>query len=126
MNKAGKVYVTRFLPAMVVVGLLLIGVVVVLKNYPTALWRIPFVLLPLIPLSVGLHCLVHFLDQLDELQRRIQFEALATGCAGTVLLSFAYGLLQLVGFPVLNWTFVLPLLTICWGIGLFRVLGRYR
>jgi hypothetical protein len=126
MNKAGKVYVTRFLPAMVLAGLLLVVVVVVLKNYPLALWRTPLVLLPLIPLSVGLHSLMHFLDQLDELQRRIQLEALATGCVGTVLLSFGYGLLQIVGFPALNWTFVLPLLTVCWGIGLIRALRRYR
>ncbi len=126
MNKAGKVYMTRFLPAMVVAGLLLVVVVVVLNKYPAGVWRMPLVLLPLIPLLFGLHGLVHFLDQLDELQRRIQLEALATGCVGMVLLSFGYGLLQIVGFPALNWTFVLPVLTVCWGIGLIRALRRYR
>jgi hypothetical protein len=34
MNKAGKVYMTRFLLAMVGAGLLLVVVVVVLNKYP--------------------------------------------------------------------------------------------
>jgi hypothetical protein len=54
---------------------------------------------------------------LDELQRRIQLEALPFGFAGAGILTFSYGFLEGMGFPHLNWIFVWPLMIALWGLG---------
>ena len=69
---------------------------------------------------------VRHLRAMDELQRRIQLEALAIGFGGTAVLTFGYGFLQGVGFPLLNWTFVFPLMIGLWGIGVAIARRRYQ
>ena len=64
---------------------------------------------------------------LDELQRRIQTEAIAIGFAGTVIVCGGYGLLGLAGiFPALNWGFVVFVMIFMWFIGKMWTLWRYR
>ena len=65
------------------------------------------------------------MGRLDELQRRIQFEAIAFAFAGTALLTFSYGFVENVGFPHLSWFFVWPIMAILWIIGLGIATRRY-
>jgi hypothetical protein len=64
---------------------------------------------------------------LDELQRRIQTEAISIGFAGTVIVCGGYGLLGLAGiFPALNWGLVIFVMVFMWFIGKMWTLWRYR
>jgi len=64
---------------------------------------------------------------LDELQRRIQTEAIAIGFAGTVIVCGGYGLLGLAGnLPALNWGLVLFVMVFMWFIGKMWTMWRYR
>jgi hypothetical protein len=44
-----------------------------------------------------------FLRETDELQRRIQLEALGFAFAAGSLVTFSHGLLQLAGLPLASW-----------------------
>ncbi|HVM70890.1 MAG TPA: hypothetical protein VMT91_03970 [Anaerolineales bacterium] len=64
---------------------------------------------------------------LDELQRRIQTEAIAIGFAGTAIVCGGYGLLGLAGgFPALNWGIVIFVMAVMWFAGKMWTLRRYR
>jgi hypothetical protein len=64
---------------------------------------------------------------LDELQRRIQTEAIAIGFAGTVIVCGGYGLLGLAGIlPSLNWGLVIFVMVFMWLLGKMWTLWRYR
>jgi Kef-type K+ transport system membrane component KefB len=65
--------------------------------------------------------------QLDELQRRIQLEALAFAFAGTAILATAYGFLINAGLPEIDWgAWVWPGMTVLWAIGQVIAGRRYR
>ena len=64
---------------------------------------------------------------LDELQRRIQTEAISIGFAGTVIVCGAYGLLGAAGLlPALNWGLVIFVMVFMWFLGKMWTLWRYR
>ena len=64
---------------------------------------------------------------LDELQRRIQTEAIAIGFAGTVIVCGGYGLLELAGnLPALNWGLVVFVMVFMWFVGKMWTMWRYR
>jgi hypothetical protein len=61
---------------------------------------------------------------LDEMQRKLQFEAIALAFVGTALITFGYGFLEDEGFPKLTMFVVWPLMATLWVIGV--MLGRLR
>jgi hypothetical protein len=63
---------------------------------------------------------------LDELQRRIQTEAIAIGFAGTAIIVGGYALLQFVGFAQINIGIVILIMSLMWLIGKLWTLWRYR
>jgi hypothetical protein len=69
---------------------------------------------------------VRALSRLDEVQKRLQVQALGFSLAATALLTFGYGFLEGVGWPALNGTFILPLMALLWGIGMFVLALKYR
>jgi len=63
---------------------------------------------------------------LDELQQRIQLEALAFAFAGTGILTTMYGFLTNAGLPAIDWgTYVWPLMVLLWAIGVAIGKARY-
>jgi hypothetical protein len=100
--------------------------IMTLTGHPTGAWRYPVVLLPMIPAATIPFLVVRALRRMDELERRIQLEALAFAFAGTGILTFGYGFLQLVGLPDLRWLFVWPLMAGLWLVGLLVSTRRYR
>jgi hypothetical protein len=66
------------------------------------------------------------LRRMDELQRRIQLEALAFSFAGTAIVSFSYGFLEGLGYPRLSMFTVWPLLAVLWVAGLVLARRRYQ
>ena len=65
--------------------------------------------------------------QLDELQQRIQLEALAFSFASTGVLATGYGFLVSAGLPNIEWgALVWPAMAALWALGLLFANRRYR
>jgi hypothetical protein len=65
------------------------------------------------------------MSDVDELQRRIQLEALPFAFGAGSLITLTYGLLQVAGLPELSWLFVWPVYAGCWLVGGFLAHRRY-
>jgi hypothetical protein len=88
--------------------------------------RLAVAMLPLLAPPLMAWAVVRQLRRLDELQRRIQLEALALSFMVTALVTLSYGFLENVGFPALNMVWVWPLMGSFWIIGLLVGRWRYR
>lgn len=118
MPGAGRRYLIEFGGAMFAYAVVLLVTVTLLNvTDPGSGWRVPLALAPMVPLVFVLLAFVRYLGRMDELQRRVQFEALAFAFGGTALLTFGYGFLQLVGFPQASWFFVWPIMATLWIVG---------
>lgn len=105
---------------------LLVGSILVLKQgVPAAPWR---ELLALAPMLAGIAicwAIVRELRRMDELQMRIQLEALGFAFAGTALVSFSYGFLEGLDYPRLSMFTLWPLMAVLWVVGLLLARRRY-
>jgi hypothetical protein len=126
-NAATKTYVRETLIAMLSYAVAVLVSLVLLKQSPSsAWWRIPLALAPIIPIFFALRAFLRFFQRSDELQRRIQLEALALSFGGTCVVTFSYGLLEYAGFPTLNWGWVPTMMIVFWGIGSAIASLRYQ
>jgi hypothetical protein len=80
----------------------------------------------MVPALLVLRAVMGAFASMDELQRRIQLEALAFGFTASAVLTFTYGFLQGVGFPQANWTLVWPVMGSTWVLGLLIARRKYR
>lgn len=123
---AGRKYLVELGGAMAAYGVVLVAVLLVLNNLgEESAWRVPLALLPMIPIVLVFVAFLRYLDRMDELQRRIEMEALSFGFGGTALLTFEYGFLQIVGFPQVSWFLVWPIMAVLWMVGKARAVRRY-
>jgi hypothetical protein len=83
-------------------------------------------LVPLGAITLFVLSLASAIASLDELQRRIQTEAIAIGFAGTAIFCLGYGLLGLAGVPALNWGYIVLVMAFMWLVGKLWTLWRYR
>ncbi len=126
-NIALRTYLTSFLLAIGGYVIILSASIYALDRSATSdWWRIPVALAPIVPLIFVMFAVVSYFGKIDELQRRIQVEALSFSAAGTALLTFSYGFLENVGFPHLSWFFVWPIIATLWMIGLAVASRRYH
>jgi hypothetical protein len=94
------------------------------KLIPGAL-TIPAALLPIVPAAFFPFIMLDRLRRMDELQRKIQFEAIAFAFTMAALLTLSFGFLQgFANFPDVNWVWVWPVMGLLWVIGV--LLGRRR
>lgn len=126
LSKASRTYVVEFGAAMLAYVIVLLASVWLLNRDPQSPWRLAIALAPVIPAIFALVAFVRFLGRMDELQRRIQFDAIALSFGATAILTFAYGFLEAVGFPRLSWIWILPLMVMLWGLGAVIASMRYR
>ncbi|HET7588380.1 MAG TPA: hypothetical protein VFL45_09910 [Gammaproteobacteria bacterium] len=120
MNKAAKQYTIEMMVSMA----LLYPGALFLANYlyeaykPELPWLAIIALLPVLPALWALTAVFRFVRKLDELQRRIQFEAAVFSLVVTLLFTFTYGFMQdfleLPAFP-LYW--ITTLMIAAWGVG---------
>jgi hypothetical protein len=82
--------------------------------------------LPLLGWSFLIISIGMAIASLDELQRRIQTEAIAIGFAGTAIFVGGYALLQFAGLSEVNVGLVLFAMSFCWLAGKLWTLWRYR
>jgi len=82
--------------------------------------------LPIIPSAFAMWAFMRFFRNLDELQRRIQLEAVAFSFLATCLITLTWAFLQNAGLPRFDVSWVAPLLIMLWGIGLGIAKRRYE
>ena len=122
-----KRYVIELTSALVVYGLILVGSITLLTHVDVARpWRDLIALSPMLPALAMPWIILRELRRMDELQRRIQLEALGFSFAGTAILTFSYGFLEGLGYPRLSMFSVWPILAVLWVIGLLLARRRYR
>ncbi len=126
MNAAARAYVIQFLSAMGAYIVVLLVSLYLLRSNPEASWRGVVAALPAIPACAALLVFVRYLGRMDELQRRIQLDAIAFAAGATGILTFTWGLLENAGFPHLSLIWVLPLMAALWGVGAAVAAYRYR
>jgi hypothetical protein len=128
MNQsASKLYMREFWAAMAAyVVVLPVSITLIIASPPSAWWRIPLALAPVIPVLFVLRAFLRFFSRMDELQRRIQLEAFAFSFGATGVVTFSYGCLVYVGFPNLSWVYIFPLMIALWGIGAAVATRRYQ
>ncbi len=96
-----------------------------IDKFIPALLTIPAALLPIVPAAFFPFILLDRIRACDELQLKIQFEAIAFAFAMAALLTLSYGFLQgFANFPDVNWVWVWPVMGLMWMIGV--LLGRRR
>lgn len=126
-KKAQREYLIRFLSTMTayVLTIFLSSWLIPKIESPNPV-RYLVAVLPLLPLFFALAAFLQYLRRMDEMQRRIQFEAFGLSLALTGMLTFASGLLQRAGIPPLDITWVFPMLIFFWGVGVCLANWRYR
>jgi hypothetical protein len=113
--------------ALAVYAVLLVGSIRLLQHVALATpWRDIVALSPMVSAVTVPWIVLREMRRLDELQRRIQFEAIGFAFAGTAVLTFSYGFLEGLGYPRLSMFAVWPVLAVLWAIGLALARRRYR
>lgn len=96
------------------------------RGKPHLPWHSVVVLLPAVPLALMVFSFLRGVQQLDELKKRVFFEAIAFSALGTAFLTFSYGFLQTVGWPALNLWCVWGVMGPLWLAGLWVSKRRYE
>jgi hypothetical protein len=108
-------------------GVMLFGSIELLTHVEIARpWRDLVALSPMLPAAATAWVILRELRRMDELQRRIQLEALGFSFAGTAILTFSYGFLEGLGYPKLSMFTVWPVLAVLWVVGLVLARRRYQ
>lgn len=118
-------YQRRFAVAIGGYVIILLLSVYLLERTEQQMIRVILALLPIIPVSYGLWGYMQFIRQLDELQKRIQLEAIAFSMGLTGIITFTWGFLQGAGLPPLESIWVFPMMIAFWGVGQFIAQRQY-
>ena len=122
-----KQYMKELTTTLVAYGVMLLGSIGLLTHVDVARpWRDLIALSPMLPAAAMAWIVLRELRRMDELQRRIQLEALGFSFAGTAILTFSYGFLEGLGYPRLSMFTVWPILAVLWAIGLALARRRYQ
>jgi len=120
-------YLKELAATLLVYGAMLFGSIELLTHVQVARpWRDLVALSPMLPAAATAWVILRELRRMDELQRRIQLEALGFSFAGTAILTFSYGFLEGLGYPKLSMFSVWPILAVLWVVGLVLARRRYQ
>lgn len=125
-NHKRAFHIAMIIYAVVYVVVFVVSVFLTKYGPSSAWWHIPLALAPLIPICFALRAFLRFFSCIDELQRRIQLEALALSFGVTCVVTWSYGLLEYVGFPDVSWIWVPPFMLILWDISVRIASQRYQ
>jgi branched-subunit amino acid permease len=129
MNTATKRYLREFIYSMIAYVLTLIPSILAvnsLKDYPFTPARVLVALTPVVPVAFMVYFFIRYLNNIDELQQRIQLLSIGFAAGTTGLLAFSYGFLENVGFPRISLLWVFPILILLWGLGQAYISRRYQ
>ena len=126
MNKAAtRRYGLEFGGAMLAYMIVLVVALQLIEANPHAPWRIAVAVAPVVPTCFALLAFIRALGRMDELQRRIQLDAVGFAFGATAIITFTYGFLEIVGFPSVSFIWVLPLMVALWGVASAIAARRY-
>ncbi len=122
-----KKYLVETLSATGIYVLVVIGSVLWLKlGHPSAPWKYLIAAAPVLPAMLIPATVVRCFRAMDEFQQKVQLEGLAFGFTGSAVLTLAFGFLEGAGMPRISWTWVWPVMSVCWVIGLLVARARYK
>ena len=122
-----KQYLKELAVAFAAYVALLVGSIELLQHVAIAApWRDLVALSPMLAAVVMPWVILRELRRMDELQMRIQLEALGFSFAGTAILTFSYGFLEGLGYPRLSMFSVWPVMAVLWIVGLVLARRRYQ
>ncbi|MGY3041234.1 VanZ family protein [Rhodanobacter sp. TND4EL1] len=131
MRAVHKRYMREFIPAMSAYVVLMLLYGVLMPRTQEVLWRLVLAVLPLIPVVLVIRAIVRVIRDQDELERRIDLEAIAIAAMSTGFGYFSFGFLLNAGVglkvtsaDVAIW--VLPCLFGTFGLAKWMVARRYR
>lgn len=93
---------------------------------PTATLLVAINLLPMLGAIVAAWTIMRALRRMDELQRRVQFDAIALSFLGTALITIGWGFAEGAGLPHLRAFAIWPIMGALWGVGTIFAQLRYR
>lgn len=82
-------------------------------------------LTPVVPIIFIIIAIMRGIKDSDELQQKVQLNAIMFSAVTTGLITFSYGLLEGVGFPPFPTIWVLPMMFMFWGFSLGFFWKRY-
>lgn len=128
MRTERRRYMREFLPAMAAYVVLLFASQAMLKHVHAVPLTVLIVLLPVLPIGFVVRAMVRLVLASDELERRLQLEAISIASITVGLLSFAAAFLRDAGLlPVTNGLMlVLPALFGTYGVANWWVRRRFR
>jgi hypothetical protein len=86
----------------------------------------PLILLPILPAALASWAFLAMIREADELERRINYQALAFAFVVTFSACLAWSLLEDLGLPQISSFYWWLLLAISWGVGLTLSSRKYR
>lgn len=86
----------------------------------------PFILLPILPAALATWAFLSMVRETDELERRINYQALSLGFVVTFAATLAYAVLEDLGLPRISSFYWWLVLALSWGAGLTIYSRRYR
>jgi hypothetical protein len=107
-------------------ALLLVSNLVDDALHPTGAARIALALTPMLGAAAAGWAVMRGIWRMDELQRRIQLDAIAMAFLATALITFGWGFAEEAGAPRLSAFLVWPVMAVAWMIGLVIARNRYR
>lgn len=119
-------YFKEFFAALLAYMVALMLSVTLLAHVESQILRPILALLPMVPGFAMCWIVLRQLRRVDELQRRIQLEAMGFAFAGTALITFSYGFLEIAGYERLSMFLIWPLMAILWIAGTIIGNRRYR
>lgn len=122
-----KQYVLELAGSLALYGGLLVGAAAAERAIePEGALKLAINLVPMIGALATAWAIMRGLWRMDEMQRRIQFDAIALSFLGTALVTFGWGFAEGAGLPQLRAFAVWPIMGTLWGLGLFVAQRRYR
>ena len=127
-SATGHAFGGRYIVLALVMALVIVAAAVGMKPFPRgSTARIAFALIQGAATAVVIIVPWRGNKRLDEMQQRIQLEALSIAFVGTAVLCSTYGFLENAGLPHVEWGgFIWPVMVLLWAIGTVIACRRYR
>jgi hypothetical protein len=122
-----KRYYKEFGIAMTVYVITVIASVSVLTRYefPQTIKAV-IAVTPVIPTIFVIIAIMRGLRDSDELQQKVQFNAIMFSAITTGMITFGYGFLEGIGFPKFPTIWILPMMFGLWGLSLGYFWKKYQ
>jgi hypothetical protein len=126
MDGKGKRYLREFGGSMALYSVMVPTSMRLLRGHEHTPLGYCIAFLPIIPSALALWAFMRMFRGLDELQRKIQFEAVGFSFLATCLITLTWAFQQNAGLPRFDVSWVAPLLILLWSLGLGIAKRRYE